>query len=88
MPPRASICRGCGAELVVGASAREQEIGGKWGMAFALFAYFWVLGQFGTVSFAIIHMLLVMFLGYVLGVVVITLFKGSKVRFFRTRRHY
>ena len=88
MLPRASICRGCGAELVIGASAREQETGGKWGVGFGFFVYFWMLGQLWISSFEIIHIPFIIFIGYVFGVAMVIFFKSSEVRFFRTGCRY
>lgn len=88
MPDGASICRGCGAELVIGASSRERESGGKWGAALGFIVYLSMLNNVRGLSFTIIHLLAVMFLGYLAGAVVAIAMNKHQVRFFRTGRRY
>ncbi len=88
MPPGATICRGCGAELVIGASPGEQLRAGKWGAFCGFGAYLWLLGQFRGLSFTFIHMLILMFLGYLAGAFVAVAISGRQVRFFRTGRRW
>lgn len=88
MPSGASICRGCGAELVVGASPGEQVRAGKWGSCCGFGAYIWLLIQFGDLPFSFVQLLIVMFLGYLAAIFVTLFVNRHKVRFFRTGRSW
>ena len=88
MPDGASICRGCGAELVIGASRREQESAGKWGAALGFVAYLSLLNDVRWLEFTFLHIGGALVLGYLAGVAVAIAMNKHQVRFFRTSRRY
>ncbi len=88
VPSGASICRGCGAELVIGASSGEQVQAGKWGAFCGFGAYLFLLSQFRAFSFTLVHVLIAMVLGYLAGAFVALFISRHEVRFFRTSRRW
>lgn len=88
VPSGASICRGCGAELIIGASSREMMVGAKCGTFVGLLSYILLLGQFHRLSFTFNHMLVALFLGFVAGAAIMALLNKDRIRFFRAGRNF
>ena len=88
LPAGASICRGCGAELIYGASPRETTKGAKWGAFGGFFLYLIMLSNFRSMSFTLYHVLFMLFLGAVAGAAVVGALNRHLVRFFRASRNF
>ena len=101
VPESASVCVGCGAEVVRGLSRRQRSIVGLAFVAGAILIFGVLLRAYEIATghpflrspraedglLVISGLILVVFLPYLVGIKVARLFRRSRVRFFRSYQH-
>ena len=88
-PESASVCAGCGAELIRGATPSELETALKWGAFAGFFGYIGLLNELrGYISFGVWAAVVTTGLGALLGGALASIVNRNEARYFRTARRY
>lgn len=86
LPSGAFICRGCGAELIYGASGREIQDGSRYGAYTGVFIYFALVLKLFSFSFLVL--IGTGMVGATFGMGIARYLNRDKVRFFRRMSPY
>ena len=101
VPESASVCVGCGAEIVRGLSRRGRSFVGLAFVAASIFLFGFFLNAYQVINghpflkqpkaedapYAILGIIIAVMIPYLLGTRIARLFRRSRVRFFRSYQH-
>ena len=101
VPENASVCTGCGAEVVRGLTRRQRSFAGLLFVAIAILIFGVFLRGYEVANghpflkqpkaedapYAILGIIIVVMIPYLLGTRIARLFRRSRVRFFRSYQH-
>jgi len=101
VPESASVCVGCGAEIVRGLSRQGRSFVGLAFVAASIFLFGFFLNAYQVINghpflkqpkaedapYAILGIIIVVMIPYLLGTRIARLFRRSRVRFFRSYQH-